>query len=262
MDALDVSNLPLAEQKDSILRIFTWDVEALRLALRPVLYGFLNVDIVGTENVAGKGRGLVVANYSGPIDAVLTAMFFPRTVTFLADRELFTLKQKLQTMYDDLGVYTGLSGMWRMGRPFVDILTFMIGDGLKTQMLQLEAMPLAVSADEELRRERILPLLEEDRLVIVFLEETSPGAESMRRDFVARLAVEAGAPVYPTYISGTEHALQPGRVLTGKLFSEKIRFAIGPALQPDTGFAGEGTMKRQVDLSQNIRREIDLLRQA
>lgn len=252
------SDPPPLEQPDSILKFFTVDLDLLRRILRPLLYGFLNVNIAGTEHVADEGRGLIVSNYSGPFDALLSAIYFPRPVTFLATNDLFNLKQRLQKSYDDFGTITGLPAFWRMGRPFVDMVTFMIGDGLKTQMLQWQALPLSDSADEAEQKNKVLQLLAEERIVVIFAEGTSPGTESSTRDFVARLALEADCPVYPTQISGTEHVLDFGRLITGKLFSQKIDFAIGPRVRPDE-FSGS-ELQRSVDLSKRIRQEVENLR--
>lgn len=251
---------PPLEKKDSIFKFFTVDLELLRNVLRPLLYGFLNVNITGTEHVAEKGNGLIVSNYSGPIDALLSAIYFPRPVTFLATSELFNLKQRLQKMYDEFGTITGLPAFWRMGRPFIDMMTFMIGDGLKTQMLEWQAVPLAPGTDALSQKDRVRRLLDDGHIVIIFSEGTSPGTESATRDFVAGLALEAKCPVYPTLIDGTDHALEIGRVLTGKLFSQKIRFAIGEAVRPED-FPNKGSdLQKAVELGKRIRGEVEDLR--
>ncbi len=249
------------EQKDPILRVFTIDLDVLRNLLRPVLYGFLNVQIAGTEHVPEEGPGIIVSGYTGPLDAVLTAVYFPRPVTFLADTELFTLKHRLQTFYDEVGTITGLPAFWRMGRPFVDMLTFMVGDGLKTQMLQWQALPIPPDTDETLQKERVAQLLREGKTVAIFAEGKTPGAASARRDFAARMALEARCPVYPLLIEGTAHALEAGRVFSGNLFSRKINFTIGKALVPAAFPAAGGDTQKMVELGQQIRAAIDDLRE-
>lgn len=64
--------------------------EAIKAFLRPTTTLFFDATVRGEENVPAEGGLVVAANHRSFLDPPLLGTWFPRTIHFMAKRELFT----------------------------------------------------------------------------------------------------------------------------------------------------------------------------
>jgi 1-acyl-sn-glycerol-3-phosphate acyltransferase len=111
---------------------------------------------------------------------------------------------------------------------------------LRQLMLSAGTFPVERGAGDGSAITRGVELLRRGELVSVFPQGTClPFRERPWRRGVARLALEAGAPLVPVCLVGTERAVRPHRV---KLGLPRIRIVIGEPLAPE-GTASELTAR-------------------
>jgi 1-acyl-sn-glycerol-3-phosphate acyltransferase len=133
----------------------------------------------GAEHIPARGPVLVVANHSSVLDPPLIGGMCPRPLTFLAKAELFQIP------------------------------------GLGWLIRRLNARPLRREGADPSALRTARRVLDEGQALLVFPEGTR-GEEGILREpkpGAALLAVQSGATVIPTYVSGSGRAWPRGRRL-------------------------------------------------
>ena len=143
----------------------------IRWILLPILRLWFRVRITGAENIPEKGAAIVVPNHKSFLDSFFIALATKRHLRFMGKSELF-------------------EGIW--GRPFVALGAFPVRRGAADE----DALE---TAREILRQGELLALFPEGTRI---REPTELGAPKRG---AARLALEAGAPMIPAAITGTDH---------------------------------------------------------
>jgi 1-acyl-sn-glycerol-3-phosphate acyltransferase len=165
--------------------------------LKPLAMAFMRLyfrlESRGREHVPGQGPVLLVANHSSALDPPLVGGACPRQLTFLAKAQLF-----------DIPLFGAL-------------------------IRRLNARPLRRDGADAGAMRTALRLLQEGAALLVFPEGTR-GPEGVLREpkaGAAMLAILAGVPVVPVFISGSGRALAKGRRLPQPV---KVRVTFGPPL--------------------------------
>ena len=136
----------------------------------PILRVVFAMRVTGAENVPKKGPVVIAPNHKSFWDAFFVAAVVPRRIYFMGKSELFE---------------------GRAGRVLISLGGFPVRRGES----DAEAVETAL---EILRRGDVLALFPEGTRV------TDPEALGKPRKGAARLAIEGGAPIVPTAITGTE----------------------------------------------------------
>jgi 1-acyl-sn-glycerol-3-phosphate acyltransferase len=162
--------------------LFYWFLK--RIVLGPVLRLIFRPYVDGLENVPDEGPAIFASNHVSFSDSIFLPLMVPRRVTFLAKIDYFT--------------GTGIKG--RM------TAMFFRGAG------QLPVDRTGGSASEAALRTG-LRVLGRGGLLGIYPEGTrSPDGRLYRgKTGVARMALEAGCPVLPVVMIGTEKIQPPGR---------------------------------------------------
>jgi 1-acyl-sn-glycerol-3-phosphate acyltransferase len=141
----------------------------LRLVFRPT--------IEGREHVPQRGGAILASNHLAVADSFFLPLFIPRPVTFLAKREYFT--------------QPGLLGFIKR--------TFFTG---------MNQVPVdrAVGSAAQAAMDTAVRLLREEKVLGIYPEGTrSPDGRLYKgKTGVARMALEAGVPVIPVAMIGTD----------------------------------------------------------
>jgi 1-acyl-sn-glycerol-3-phosphate acyltransferase len=145
-------------------------LRVVRLILVPVLRLAFGMRVTGKENVPSTGPAIIAPNHKSFWDAFFIAAVLRRNVRFMGKAELFT--------------------GWR-GRFFI----------------ALGAFPVRRGASDPEAIETARTVLEQGDVLALFPEGTrvrDPGSLGTPRRGAARLALETGAPLIPTAMTGTE----------------------------------------------------------
>ncbi len=182
----------------------------LRLVFRPA--------VEGAENVPAQGGAILVSNHLAVADSFFMPLMMPRRVTFLAKREYFTgsgLKGRLQKFF-----FTGI------GQVPID---------------RTSGAAARAALDTGVR------LLREGHLLGVYPEGTrSPDGRLYKgKTGVARMALEAGVPVIPVAMHGTDRVNPPGSRMW---HPRKVRVYVGQPLDFSryAGMAGDRFVERAI----------------
>jgi 1-acyl-sn-glycerol-3-phosphate acyltransferase len=143
----------------------------MRAILVPLLRLYFRVHIAGAEHLPKEGAAIVVPNHKSFLDSFFVALATPRHLRFMGKSELF-------------------EGVW--GRPFV----------------ALGAFPVRRGTSDEEALETARTILRQGELLALFPEGTrvrEPSELGAPKRGAARLALEAGAPLVPAAITGTDH---------------------------------------------------------
>ncbi|HEX6391401.1 MAG TPA: lysophospholipid acyltransferase family protein, partial [Solirubrobacteraceae bacterium] len=143
----------------------------MRWILVPLLRLYFRVRITGAENIPKTGAAVIVPNHKSFLDSFFLALATKRHLRFMGKSELF-------------------EGIW--GRPFVALGAFPVRRGESDQ----DALDTARA------------ILEQGELLALFPEGTrvrEPATLGEPKRGAARLALEAGAPLVPAAITGSDH---------------------------------------------------------
>jgi 1-acyl-sn-glycerol-3-phosphate acyltransferase len=186
--------------------------------LGPVVERTFRPRVQGAENVPAHGPAILASNHLSYVDWLFMPLALDRRVTFVAKSDYFT------------GV--GVRG-WAQRR-------FFKGTG------QVPIDRSGGRASEGALRAG-LKVLQRGELFGIFPEGTRShdGRLYKGRTGVARLALEAGVPVIPTAVIGTDVIAPPGKVLS-KVISPTVKF--GPPLDFSryAGLAGDRFILRSI----------------
>jgi 1-acyl-sn-glycerol-3-phosphate acyltransferase len=147
-----------------------WAIRVVRFILVPLLRVFFGLRVSGKENVPKSGAAIIAPNHKSFWDAFFIAAVLRRTIRFMGKAELFE---------------------GRRGRLFIALGAFPVRRG---------------AADTE-AIETARTVLEQGELLALFPEGTrvrDPDVLGTPKRGAVRLALETGAPLIPTAMTGTE----------------------------------------------------------
>ncbi|SIN78538.1 1-acyl-sn-glycerol-3-phosphate acyltransferase [Agromyces cerinus subsp. cerinus] len=181
------------------------------LVIGPILLSIFRPWVVGLENVPKEGAVVLASNHLSFIDSIFLPLIVDRPVVFLAKSEYFTGK--------------GLKG-W----------------ATKVFFQAAGQLPIDRSGGKasEASLETGLRVLGEGKILGIYPEGTrSPDGKLYRgRTGVARMVLEAGVPVIPVAMIGTEHVMPIGSRLPkvrriGIVLGEPVDFSRFEGLEGD-----------------------------
>jgi 1-acyl-sn-glycerol-3-phosphate acyltransferase len=167
-----------------------------------ILWGFT---VHGVENMPRKGPLVVAANHTQYLDPVYVCMAVPRRVQWMGKKELFVF-------------------------PFAALFYF------------IGTFPVDRHGDSRAGLRSAINFLRKGWLLGIFPEGTHRTGEGSReaKSGAVLLALRAGAPVLPVYIS-------PAPGLRGRLRGEKLRVYVGNPITVDGALRGREEYRRAAD---------------
>ena len=147
-----------------------WAIRIVRFVLVPLLRVFFGLRVTGKENVPKTGAAIIAPNHKSFWDAFFISAVLPRNIRFMGKAELFE---------------------GRRGRLFIALGAFPVRRG---------------SSDAE-AMETARTVLEQGEVLALFPEGTrvrDPDVLGTPKRGAVRLALESGAPLIPTAMTGTE----------------------------------------------------------
>ncbi|MGI5129323.1 lysophospholipid acyltransferase family protein [Pseudonocardia sp. CA-107938] len=186
--------------------------------LGPLLRLFLRPAVEGLENIPAQGGAILASNHLAVVDSFVLPLMVPRRITFLAKREYFT--------------QPGLVGWAKK--------TFFSGVG-QVPIDRQSGSAAQAALDTAVR------LLNERKLLGIYPEGTrSPDGKLYKgKTGVARMALEAGVPVIPVAMIGTDKVNPIGSRMWRP---HKVRIKIGEPLDFSryAGLAGDRFTERSM----------------
>ncbi|WP_100446280.1 lysophospholipid acyltransferase family protein [Glycomyces xiaoerkulensis] len=190
----------------------------LKAVLGPLLWAIWRPQVEGLDRVPDSGAAILASNHLAVFDSVFLPLVINRHITFIAKEEYFTgtgFKGRLTR------VFMGLVGAVPVDRTGGDAADDALGTGRR--------------------------VLSEGRLFGIYPEGTrSPDGRLYRgKTGVARLALQAGAPVVPVAMLNTGELQPIGKRLPGR---GRVRIKIGRSLDFSRyeGMVGDRTVERAV----------------
>ncbi len=169
-----------------------WMYEVVRLVLTPYIVLFYRARCIDSGKIPADGPAIVAPNHFSFLDHFFVAVYLRRKVNFMAKSQLF--KMPLEIVFNNGGVFPVRRG----------------------------------HHDEEAFR-TAHAILARGGIVVMYAEagRSRSGELGTPRHGLGRLALEAGAPVIPTAIAGTERVRNWKRLQFPKVtvqFGEPLRF--------------------------------------
>jgi glycerol-3-phosphate dehydrogenase (NAD(P)+) len=163
-----------------------------RLILTPFFLTYLRMKRMGREHIPAEGAVILAANHRSFFDPFVIGTMTWRPVYYVAKKELFTYGRILSWLLSALG-----------------------------------AFPVDRGARDQETIETTMQILARGEIVLMFPEgtRTRPGSLGKPKRGVGRMALEAGAPVVPIAIIGTEDIRRGWRIRP-----RKVRVRAGRAL--------------------------------
>jgi len=183
----------------------------VKTALYGLLRLFFHYRVVGVAHVPAAGAVLLAANHASLLDPPVVGAAVPRPLHFMAKAELFRI-------------------------PLLGAL-----------IRRLNAHPVAREGGDAAALRLALGLLRDGQALLVFPEgtRTRDGRLGTGRAGIGMLAAQAGVPVVPVYVSGSERALPRGASWPRP---SRVTVAYGPPLT----FARERGKARYQTISDEI----------
>jgi 1-acyl-sn-glycerol-3-phosphate acyltransferase len=172
--------------------------QAVRRSLVPLFKAYFRFEHEGSGNVPAEGGAIIAPNHKSFSDAFFIGAALPRQIRFMGKAELF---------------------QGPFGRTFIKLGAFPVRRGES----DADAIETARQA------------LEDGELLVMFPEGTRVRETEELGDprkGVARLAIEAGVPIVPCAITGTEKLRRGALVLP-----HKVRIKFGEPIHPRTDVA-------------------------
>jgi len=184
---------------------------------------WLGLRVTGLEHVPATGPALIVSNHQSILDPPLIGGATPRQIFFLAKAELFRIP--------------------------------LFGRLIRA----LHARPVRREGSDPSALKTAARLLEEGKALLVFPEGTRSidGRLGEAKPGIGMLAVVSGAPVIPTYISGTLESLPKGAIRPRR---SQVSVRFGPALH-FKALTGERRKERYRDAANEMMRAITQLKE-
>lgn len=167
----------------------------------PLLHLFFRIEVHGRENLPRRGPGVIASNHLSTIDSVFVPLVIPRKVTYLAKSQFTTGRS--------LGAWFRRTLMQTIGQLSIDR-----SGGTAS------ALGIAAGAG----------VLKNGQLLGIYPEGTrSPDGRLYRgRTGIARILVEANAPVVPVAVFGTPQIMPKGAKFPR--LGRKVIVVFGPPL--------------------------------
>jgi 1-acyl-sn-glycerol-3-phosphate acyltransferase len=169
-----------------------WMYEVVRLVLTPYIVLFYRARCIDSCNIPADGPAIIAPNHFSFLDHFFVAVYLRRKVNFMAKSQLF--KMPLEVVFNNGGVFPVRRGHHD-------------GEAFKTAHA----------------------VLDRGGIVVMYAEagRSRSGELGKPRHGLGRLALEAGAPVVPTAIAGTERVRNWKRLQFPKVtvqFGKPLRF--------------------------------------
>jgi 1-acyl-sn-glycerol-3-phosphate acyltransferase len=146
-----------------------WMYEGVRLVLTPYIVLFYRARCIDSDNIPADGPAIIAPNHFSFLDHFFVAVYLRRKVNFMAKSQLF--KMPLEVVFTNGGVF-----------------------------------PVRRGHHDEEAFETAHAVLDRGGIVVMYAEagRSRSGELGKPRHGLGRLALEAGVPVVPTAIAGTE----------------------------------------------------------
>jgi 1-acyl-sn-glycerol-3-phosphate acyltransferase len=169
-----------------------WMYEAVRLVLTPYIVLFYRARCIDSGNIPSDGPVIIAPNHFSFLDHFFVAVYLRRKVNFMAKSQLFKLP--LEIVFNNGGVF-----------------------------------PVRRGHHDEEAFKTAHAILERGGIVVMYAEagRSRSGELGTPRHGLGRLTLEAGVPVVPTAIAGTERVRNWKRLQFPKVtvqFGEPLRF--------------------------------------
>jgi 1-acyl-sn-glycerol-3-phosphate acyltransferase len=169
-----------------------WMYEAVRLVLTPYIVFFYRARCIDSQHIPADGPAIVAPNHFSFLDHFFVAVYLRRKVNFMAKSQLF--KMPLEIVFNNGGVF-----------------------------------PVRRGHHDEEAFKTAHAILARGGIVVMYAEagRSRSGELGTPRHGLGRLALEAGVPVIPTAIAGTDRVRNWKRLQFPKVtvqFGEPLRF--------------------------------------
>jgi 1-acyl-sn-glycerol-3-phosphate acyltransferase len=169
-----------------------WMYEAVRLVLTPYIVLFYRARCIDSQHIPADGPAIIAPNHFSFLDHFFVAVYLRRKVNFMAKSQLF--KMPLELVFNNGGVF-----------------------------------PVRRGHHDEEAFKTAHAILARGGIVVMYAEagRSRSGELGNPRHGLGRLALEAGVPVVPTAIAGTDRVRNWKRLQFPKVtvqFGEPIRF--------------------------------------
>jgi 1-acyl-sn-glycerol-3-phosphate acyltransferase len=169
-----------------------WMYEAVRLVLTPYIVRFYRARCIDSQHIPADGPAIIAPNHFSFLDHFFVAVYLRRKVNFMAKSQLF--KMPLELVFNNGGVF-----------------------------------PVRRGHHDEEAFKTAHAILARGGIVVMYAEagRSRSGELGNPRHGLGRLALEAGVPVIPTAIAGTDRVRNWKRLQFPKVtvqFGEPLRF--------------------------------------
>jgi 1-acyl-sn-glycerol-3-phosphate acyltransferase len=169
-----------------------WMYEGVRLVLTPYIVLFYRARCIDSDNIPADGPAIIAPNHFSFLDHFFVAVYLRRKVNFMAKSQLF--KMPLEVVFTNGGVF-----------------------------------PVRRGHHDEEAFKTAHAVLDGGGIVVMYAEagRSRSGELGKPRHGLGRLALEAGVPVVPTAIAGTERVRNWKRLQFPKVtvqFGRPLRF--------------------------------------
>ena len=169
-----------------------WMYEVVRLVLTPYIVFFYRARCIDSQYIPADGPAIIAPNHFSFLDHFFVAVYLRRKVNFMAKSQLF--KMPLEIIFNNGGVF-----------------------------------PVRRGHHDEEAFKTAHAILARGGIVVMYAEagRSRSGELGTPRHGLGRLALEAGVPVIPTAIAGTDRVRNWKRLQFPKVtvqFSEPLRF--------------------------------------
>ena len=169
-----------------------WMYECVRLVLTPYIVLFYRARCIDSDNIPPDGPAIIAPNHFSFLDHFFVAVYLRRKVNFMAKSQLF--KMPLEVVYTNGGVF-----------------------------------PVRRGHHDEEAFKTAHAVLDQGGIIVMYAEagRSRSGELGKPRHGLGRLALEAGVPVVPTAIAGTERVRNWKRLQFPKVtvqFGKPLRF--------------------------------------
>lgn len=228
---------------EDLARLFTVPLEPARALVKTLLDLFLHIEVSGMENIPLEGGAILVCNHTDYVDVPVQAVHSPRKIVYLGKAELFEPEKDIGRFLLGDKSPLNIPGL-SMFKPLVEAALSVYGQAHRAQLKEWGGHPIirnfrgdgaraAVEYYQELE-EFMVQLLKDGMLLSIFPEgtRTETGVMGPFKAMTAKLAIRAGVPIIPSGISGSWKMTSLDSVLSGRLFSQTIRYNIGQPILP------------------------------
>jgi 1-acyl-sn-glycerol-3-phosphate acyltransferase len=169
-----------------------WMYEAVRLVLTPYILLFYRARCIDSQHIPADGPAIIAPNHFSFLDHFFVAVYLRRKVNFMAKSQLF--KMPLELVFNNGGVF-----------------------------------PVRRGHHDEEAFKTAHAILARGGIVVMYAEagRSRTGELGTPRHGLGRLALEAGVPIVPTAIAGTDRVRNWKRLQFPKVtvqFGEPLRF--------------------------------------